>query len=158
MNHVIREYTKEDVEGIKECLIELQEFERMLDPDRLSGIEIAHDYLEHLLAISRQEKGKVFVVEINNEIVGMISISLESDTRHFRKAGKVAYISEVIILPEFRDRGIMKELLEKAEEYAKSKQVKSIQTALLSKHAEGIEGFTRNGFSTYEVILQKKVS
>lgn len=158
MNHVIREYTKEDVVGIKECLIELQEFEKMLDPDRLSGIEIAHDYLEHLLTITRQEKGKVFVVEINNEIVGMISIAIEDDIRHFRKAGKVAYISEVIILPEYRDRGIMKELLEKAEEYAKSKQVKTIQTALLAKHAEGIEGFTRNGFSSYEVILHKKIS
>lgn len=158
MNHIIREYTKDDVEGIKQCLVEIQEFEKMLDPNRLSGIAIAHEYLEHLLQVSRQEKGKVFVVEINNEIVGMISVVIETDMRHFRKAGKAAFISDVIILPEYKDKGIMKELLEKAEEYAKGKEVKVIQTAVLSKHAEGIDGFTRNGFHTYELVLNKKIS
>lgn len=157
MNHIVREYTKEDIAGIKQCLLELQEFEKLLEPDRLSGIEIAHDYLEHLLQMSKQEKGKLFVVEINNEIVGMISVVIEPDIRHLKKAGNVAYISDVIILPEYRDKGIMKDLLEKAEEYAKSKQIKAIQTALLTKHTEGIEGFTRNGFKTYEIILHKKL-
>ncbi len=158
MNHIIREYTNEDVESIKKCIIELQEFERLLDPDRLEGMEIAHEYLEQLLHISRQEEGKVFVVEIENEIVGMISILIEDIIKHYRKSRKVAFISDVIILPEFKDKGIMKELLEKAENYAVSIGIHVIQTAMLSKHAEGIDGFQRNGFSNYETILQKKLT
>jgi GNAT superfamily N-acetyltransferase len=158
MEHIIREYTKEDIQGIKQCLMELQEFEKMLDPNRLAGIEVAHDYLEHLLQLSRQEKGKLFVVEINNEIVGMVSVVIENYKKHMIKTGKVAFISDVIILPEYKDKGIMKDLLGKAEEYARSKGIQYIQTALLNNHSEGIERFTRNGFHSYETILQKKLS
>lgn len=158
MEHIIREYTKNDVNGIKQCLVELQEFEKMLDPNRLAGIELAHDYLEQLLQLSRQNKGRIFVVEINNEIVGMISVVIEDYMQHMSKTGKVAFISDVIILPEYKDKGIMKDLLEKAEEYSKSKGVKFLQTAFLNNHDEGIEGFSRNGFQRYEIILQKKLS
>ncbi len=158
MDHIIREYTNEDVASIRKCLIELQEFERLLDPDRLEGIEIAHEYLEQLLRISRQEEGKVFVVEIDGDIVGMISILIEDNIKHYRKSRKVAFISDVMILPEFKDKGILKELVKKAEDYARSIGIRVIQTAMLSKHDEGIEGFQRNGFSNYEIILQKKLS
>ncbi len=158
MNHIIREYTKEDVKGIKDCLIEIQEFEKLLDSERLSGIEVAHEYLEKLLEIIRQEKGKIFIVEIEEEIVGMISITIEDDIKHYRKSRKVAFITDAMILPEFKDKGIIKELLETAERYAKSIGIHVIQTAVLSKHTEGIEGFQRNGFSNYEIILQKKLS
>ncbi|HRN69952.1 MAG TPA: GNAT family N-acetyltransferase [Candidatus Woesebacteria bacterium] len=154
MNYIIREYTKEDVEGIKKCILELKQFEQMLDPDRLEGMEIAQEYLEYLLDIHRADKGKLFVVEIGNEIIGMVSVSIhtgQKDTRSY------AEVSDVMILPEFKDKGIMKALLEKAEEYAQSKKLSAVRTTLLSKHAEGIDGFQRNGYSNYEIILQKKL-
>ena len=157
MLHVIRKYTKEDVEGIKKCLIELQDFERIMDPNRLQGMEVAHEYLEHLLEIAQQEKGNVFVVEINGNIVGMISVYIEKDHKHFRKVHTFAYISDIFVLPEYRNQGIIKELIEKAEEYAKSKNVHMIQTAVLSDHDENIEGFQRNGFHNFEIILRKQI-
>lgn len=158
MSQTIRAYTKDDVESIKACLIELQDFERMIDPRRLKGIEIAHEYLEHLMEIGAQNKGTVFVVEIDGNIVGMISVYIEEDKKHFRKAQKFAYISDMIILPEYTDKGISKELLGKAEEYAQSKNVSSIQTSVLAKHTEGIDNFQRNGYHNFEIILRKNFS
>ncbi len=57
MSHIIREYTQADIEGIKECLVELQDFERLMDPSRLKGMEVAQEYLEHLLKICKDENG-----------------------------------------------------------------------------------------------------
>lgn len=155
MNYLVREYTKEDIEGIKKCILELKQFEQMLDPDRLEGMELAQEYLEYLLDLHKAEKGKLFVVEIKNEIVGMLSVSMYTDHNTKRTYAEIA---DVMILPEFKDKGIVKALLEKAEEYAKSKHISVVKTSLLSKHTEGIDGFERNGYSLYEIVLQKKLS
>ena len=158
MTHTIREYTQDDVESIKQCLIDIQDFERMLDPNRLEGIEVAQNYLEHLLSLGKQNAGNVFVVEVDSEIVGMISVYIETDMKHFREKRSYAYISDVIILPEYSDKGIMKDLLTKAEEYAISKKVTTIQTSVLAKHSEHIDGFQRNGYHNAEIILRKNLS
>lgn len=155
--HIIREYTKHDIESLKKVIVELQEFERLMDPHRLAGIKVAHAYLEHLLALCERGVGKIYVVEIKDEVIGMISVYIEEDKKHFRKAQKFAYISDLIILPEYKDRGIAKELFEKAEEYAKSKHVSTIQAAVLHEHKEGINEYLRNGFHTFEIVVRKHI-
>ena len=156
--HTIREYTNNDVEDVKKVLTELQEFERMLDPDRLEGLEIAHEYLSHLLKLCEESRGKIFVVEVNNEVVGMISVYIEEDLKHLRKAKKYAYISDLMVLPQYRSEGVTKELLAAAEEYARLKQVNSIQSAILSEHKDAISGYTHNGYSQFEIIVRKKLN
>ncbi len=157
MSHTIREYTHNDVEGIKQCLIELQEFERMMDPHRMEGIKIAHEYLEHLLELCKADNGKIFVVEIGGQIVGMISVYIEEDNKHFRKIKRFAYISDLIVMKEYKDQGISKELLEKAEKYATSKHVTSIQASILKGHEEGLSGFLRNGYKEFEIRVRKQL-
>ncbi len=157
MTHILRQYTNNDVEGIKQCLIELQEFERMMDPQRLEGIKVAHEYLEHLLELCEAGCGKIFVVEIDGNIVGMISVYIEEDKKHFRKIKKFAYISDLIVMQEYKNQGIIKELLEKAEEYAKSKEVASINASILKNHDEGLNGYLRNGFKEFEIVVRKQL-
>lgn len=157
MTHTIREYTNQDVEGIKACIIELQEFERLMDPHRLEGIKVAHEYLEHLLEICEAGHGKIFVVEIDENIVGMVSVYIEEDKKHFRKARRFAYISDLIVMKEYQDKGITKELLEKVEAYALSKEVSTIQASIVKGHEEALSGYLRNGFHEFEIRLRKHV-
>lgn len=157
MAHIIREYTNQDVEGIKQCIIELQDFERMMDPHRLEGIKIAHEYLEHLLELCEAGRGKIFVVEIQGNIVGMISVYIKENKKHFRKSKSIAYISDLIVMNEFKDQGIIKELLGKAEAYAKSKNVQSMQASILKNHDEGLTGYLRNGFKEFEIVVRKQL-
>ncbi|QQS44573.1 GNAT family N-acetyltransferase [Candidatus Roizmanbacteria bacterium] len=157
MAHIIREYTNHDVDGIKQCLIELQDFERMMDPHRLEGIKIAHEYLEHLLEVCEAGRGKIFVVEIDGNIVGMVSVYIEEDKKHFRKARKFALISDLIVMQEYKDQGIIKELLGKTEEYAKSKQVTSLHAPILKGHDESVNGYLRNGFKEFEIVVRKQI-
>jgi ribosomal protein S18 acetylase RimI-like enzyme len=158
MTHSIREYTNADIDGIKECLIELQDFERLMDPNRLKGMEIAHEYLEHLLKVCTEGKGKLFVVEIDGSIIGMISIYIEEDTRHIRKSKKFATITDLIVLPEYRGRGIMKELVAKAEEYVAEKGIKTVYAHVVAENHGLVEGFARNGFKRFEVVLKKIIT
>lgn len=157
MDIIVREYTRNDVNGIKQCLIELQEFERMIDPHRLEGMFVAHEYLEHLLRICGYGKGKIFVAEKNGEIIGMISVLIEEDKKHFRKARRFAYISDLIITELYRDKGIGKELINKAEEYAISQRVNTIQVPILARDHTYLNTYLHNGFHGFELILRKHV-
>ncbi len=153
--HTIREYTHQDVDDVKKVLSELQEFERMLDPHRLKGLEVAQEYLTHLLTLCEQSRGKIFVVEVNEEVVGMVSVYIEADTKHMRKARTYAYISDLMVLPQYRTEGVTKELLAAAEDYARSKKVYTIQAAVLSEHKEGLSGLSHHGYHQFEIILRK---
>jgi len=155
MNHHIRPFTPADVEDIKSCLIELQDFERLMDPHRLEGLHVAHEYLQHLLDLCHDEKGMIFVAEKNKSIIGMISVYIEDDHKHFRKMRTFAHIADLIVMKERKDEGVVKDLLAKAEEYAKSKHVSSIQATILHEHAEGLAGYLRNGFHEHEVVVRK---
>jgi len=157
MSHLIREYTNKDIEGIKQCIIELQDFERIMDPHRLEGVKVAHEYLEHLLELCEAGRGKIFVVEISENIVGMISVYIEEDKKHFRKIKRFAYISDLIIMKEYKDQGITRELLSQAEAYAKSKQVTSIHASILKNHDQGLNGYLRNGFKEFEIVVRKRL-
>jgi len=155
MTHLIRKYTREDTEGIKKCLIELQDFERLMDPKRLEGVRVAHEYLEHLLSLCENGNGTIFVVEINCEVVGMVSVYIENDLKRFRTNHKFAYISDLIVMKEHKSDGVIEDLFDAAEKYVKSKNVNSIQASVLKNHDESLSGYLRNGFSEWEIRVRK---
>jgi len=155
MSHLIRKYTREDTEDIKKCLVELQDFERLMDPKRLEGVRIAHEYLEHLLTLCENGNGTIFVVEINQQVVGMISIYIENDLKRFRTNYKFAYISDLIVMKEHRTDGVTKDLIDAAEEFAKSKNIDSIHASILKNHNESLSGYLRNGFQEWEIKVRK---
>lgn len=157
MDCVIREYTKEDVAQIKECLIELQDFEKIIDPHRLEGIHIAEDYLQHLLRLCGYGKGKIFVAEKNGEIIGMIAIFIEEDKKHFRKSKRFAHISDLMILQRFQDKGIAKDLIKQAEDYAKSQNITTIHVPMLARDHNYLNTYLHNGFHGYEMTLRKHI-
>ena len=153
--HIIREYTHADIAAVKQCIEELQEYERLMDPHRIEGVKIAHDYLEHLLKVCEQGVGKIFVVEINNEVVGMISVYIEDDKKHCRTSHRFAYISDLIVMKEHKNDGVVKELIETAETYARTQNVSSIQASILKNHEESLQGYFRNGFQEWEIRVRK---
>jgi len=156
--HIIREYSYDDIDAIKQCIIELQEYERLMDPHRLEGVKIAHDYLEHLLNLCKQGVGKIFVVEINNEVVGMVAVYIEDDKKYFRTSRRFAYISDLIVMKEHKSDGVVKDLLQKAEEYAKSQNVSTIHASILKQHEENLSGYLRNGFQEWTLQVRKIIS
>ena len=74
---LIREYRSEDNQQVEACFIELQEFERQIEPRRIEGKVVAKKYLQHILDKCAQTQGKVFVLEAHNKIVGFVSGGLK---------------------------------------------------------------------------------
>ena len=67
----IRPYVSDtDGEQLRACVIELQNFEREIDPRMPSGEEIVDDYIIAMLFRCRMCDGQVLVADVDGEIAG----------------------------------------------------------------------------------------
>src|SRR5713226_6382706 len=124
----IREYRPEDQERIKQCIIELQDFERSLEPDCVEGITIVTRYFHDLLDACREKNGRIFVAEVNGEVVGFVSVRIETDwDTYLSSITEHGYISDIVLLPAYRSQGIGRALLQKAEEYARAQGIELLK-------------------------------
>ena len=57
-----------DMEAVREMLVELQEFERQIDPRMTPGNDMAADYLKFMLNRCEQHKGKIFLSTVEETL------------------------------------------------------------------------------------------
>ena len=72
---------------------------------------------EQYLDEQRQDKRICFVAFVNDEFAGYITLKWQSDYKNFAK-DKIPEISDLNVLPGFRNKGIGLALIEKCEESA----------------------------------------
>lgn len=157
--HTIREYTKDDLSALHDVIRELHKFGMYIDQERLEGLEEAEDYLSYLLQKTGETKGKLYVVEMSEQIVGMVAVFIESDQKkHLVDSKKYALITDLFILPEHRNDGVVKQLLQRSEEFARSQEVDRILIRVYAHHEELMNAYHNNSYRDYERILTKKVS
>lgn len=72
---MIREFDRDDdIDGVRACLIELQDFERRIDSRMPAGDEIADEYFEEMLSRCEECAGTIFVVAEGKEVAGYVSV------------------------------------------------------------------------------------
>jgi ribosomal protein S18 acetylase RimI-like enzyme len=116
--------------------------------------EIANEYLHNLLKTCEKNNGKIFVAEDGGKIVGMIAVVIHNQHDKLKPHGA---ITDLIVLPEYRDKGVGKNLINKAEKYIKDSGIDIIQASILSPLIKAQHMYTRNGYEEYEMILRKRL-
>jgi ribosomal protein S18 acetylase RimI-like enzyme len=153
---IIREFRSEDISQIEDCYIELQDYLRLLEPDMHEGTFIVKKYLEYMFSECEATNGKVFVAELEDKIVGFVSIwaKVESDAVD-EKTTEYAFISDIVVLPGYRGKGIGSTLMAKAEGYAVSQGAKTIRLAVLAKNDTARSLYNNYGFKDHLIIMRK---
>jgi ribosomal protein S18 acetylase RimI-like enzyme len=156
---VIREYRPADGSQIEACLVELQEFERLIDPNLAEGHTMAKSYLARMFARCSETLGKVFVAEFDGRLVGFISIwaRVKSDSLE-EQDFEYAYISDLVVLADYRGRGIGRALLRRAEEHSVMQGATMLKVGVLADNSVARRLYHDAGFQEYEVILVKHLS
>jgi ribosomal protein S18 acetylase RimI-like enzyme len=153
----IRDYDPErDAPGLRACFVELQEYERALDPRLLPAEEIALPYLERMLERCRSWRGKVFVAEVDGALAGFVCVwakvpqeELDQDPR------EQAYVSDLVVVASQRDRGIGRALLSRAEAYARAEGAPALGIGVLARNTGALELYRELGFSDYMLQMKK---
>lgn len=149
-------YSPSDELGVKKCILELKKYEGQFDHDYLTD----ENSVEKLFSDIQEEKkkgGEIFVAKSNGQIVGFASLSIvnKNDELIVKKVDTV-YISDMSVLPEYRNMGIGRKLLDKANEFAKEKGIKYIKLIVFADNIKAMSLYEKKGFKNYEVTMLKK--
>lgn len=155
---MIREYRQEDIAALEDCIVELQEFERKIEPNRREGIRVSRQYVEGVIKNCTHQSGKIFVAEEEGKVVGFCSVWIEKKPNELISTlTEYAYISDCILLPAYRGKGLGKALLHAAEKHSMQCGMSTMIIGTLAKNTIAIEVYTKCGFEAYEILLRKKI-
>lgn len=158
----IREYQDSDKDSVINCLIEIQEYERALEPDRARGEDVAREMFQILLTHIAKKQGAIFIAELENEITGFISAHIENDPEqiiYYSQSNREwVFISDLVVLPKFRQKGIAKTLLKRVEQYATDNKIKNIKLTVLAKNTIAGSLYRQIGYRDYETTMVKDLA
>ena len=147
-----------DRDAVLFCIVELQEFERVLEPSLPHGEGMADAYLETIFERVAKHSGRVFVAEVERTVVGFVAIlgrvepeaSDEEQTIH-------AYVSDLVVLPTYRNRGLGRRLLDAAEQFARALGTKRLDISVLSKNPAAARLYRDFGFGDFRIQMAKRL-
>jgi GNAT superfamily N-acetyltransferase len=157
---IVREFDQDaDFDGIRACLIELQDFERRIDPRKPAGDQIAVAYISDALSQCADHHGRIFVAEEKGEIAGYATVlakmrsgSLDDGNLEF------AYLADLVVRAAYRGRGIGRELIAKAETYARDEGAKWLRVCVLAENEGARHLYSTSGFSELYVDFEKDLT
>jgi ribosomal protein S18 acetylase RimI-like enzyme len=153
---MIYEYQSADEAEIIDCLMELQSAESKIESIRISNRNIAEMYFNEVQHKINNNSGKIFVSKRDNEIAGVLIVDIE-ENEIYEKQGKHILIVDIVVKSNFRNRGIGKELMKKAETFALENNVSEIRLYTLMKNKAALNLYRNCGYQDFGIALTKKI-
>lgn len=99
-----------------------------------------------ILSILDCDEHVYFLATIEDKIAGFIYMSIRHDYVEGANSSPVGYVEGIYVKPEYRHMGIGRILVEKGEEWAKSKGCKEIATDILYDNINSYNFHRKVGF------------
>jgi ribosomal protein S18 acetylase RimI-like enzyme len=147
-----------DRAAIRDCIGELQEFEHELEVGLPAGVSIADACLELMLRRCSPPAGHLLVAEIDGAIAGFVSVEMERILHPDEEQTPYAYVSDLVVLTEYRRRGVGRALLEQAKSCVRNAGVTVLRIGVFVKNQGAARLYRRFGFTDYRVQLVKRLS
>jgi ribosomal protein S18 acetylase RimI-like enzyme len=155
----IREYEPRHRDHLRICVVELQDYEHDLEPALPRGEQMADAYVEFLFERCARWRGKLFVAEIGEAIVGFVGVltTVPPDAPD-ESQSDYAYISDLVVLPAHRRHGVGRALLQRAEAFARANGATTLRIGVLAANRIALELYRKSGFVAYHVQLAKALA
>jgi ribosomal protein S18 acetylase RimI-like enzyme len=156
----IREYDPaRDSHAVRECLIELQDFERARDPRIPPGRLIADAYLDQMFRQCVEFAGVVLVADIDRLVVGFVAIMTQYRSGEPNEDPRPhGFIPDLVVSDAHRGRGIGRSLLREAEARALQAGARSLQLAVNAGNTGARSLYTVEGFVESAIYLEKPLT
>ena len=142
--------------GVQSCVIELQDFERAIDPRMPRGADIVDEYLPQLLFRCKACAGQMLVAEVDREVAGYVVILTKVESEDI-ECGELVYglVADLVVRDRFRGCGVGKSLLDAAEKYARSHDVSSLRVGVLTGNQAARKLYASRGYASIFIELEK---
>jgi len=153
---VIRDYQRNDEDAVRACVVALQNFERTIEPRLRPGETMAEEYLAQLVKRGREADGRIFVAQDGDAVVGFVSVlARESFTELDDPPGTFAVVTDLVVRESHRHRGIGRQLLQRAESFARSAGARELRIGVLTRNAVARQLYLTADFAPYHEIFSK---
>lgn len=139
-------------------MAELQDHERRLLPHMMpSGADIAVASFNYLQQRCEKNNGRIFLAVIDDKAVGLLGVFVEhEDVPHITaEYRRYVYISELVVLPNYRGQGIAQQLMQQAEAYGRELGFNTIRVSALAKNTATCDFYDLQGYDREEVVFSK---
>jgi GNAT superfamily N-acetyltransferase len=154
---LIREYRADDATIVRRCVVELQEHERTIDPRLRPGEAMADDHWAHLQTRCVQANGRVFVAELDGAVVGFVTVlAAERFTQFDEPPGTYGLVTDLAVLASHRGRGIGRQLIQRAEAFARAAGASELRIGVLSENVAAHRLYLESGFVPHVEVLTKR--
>ena len=162
MERKIKEYTYKYLEDVKDLLVELEEYILSIDKDNLD--QLHPEYREKMATLDlekvKNNNGKCYIAVEQDRAIGLIMGCIfsydEYDYLDY-KCPKRGVITELIVSKKVRGNGIGNILIDKMEEYFKSKDCEYISVDVFAYNENAIKFYDRNGYHSRMYTKIKKI-
>jgi len=154
---MIYEYQSDDYNEVINCLIELQTTESLLESTRITNKDMAELYFKEVQTKFFNNSGKIFVSKKDNIITGLVIINIE-ENEIYEKPGKHLINLDIVVKYGFRNLGIGKKLMKKAETFAVENSIAEIRLYTLIKNKVSLDFYRNSGYRDFGVALTKNLN
>jgi ribosomal protein S18 acetylase RimI-like enzyme len=155
----IREHDSgRDAQVLADLVIALQNYERQFDPGMPEGSAMVQAYVGLMLARCGKWDGKVFVAEEEGQVVGFVCAwaRVPSDEPD-EDPSEYAFVSDLVVEPAHRRRGVGRELMSAAEDYARARGARRIRLGVLARNRAARDFYESMNYLEREIELEKRV-
>jgi len=141
--------------GLRACFVELQDFERTLEPEMPPGGRVADEYLERMLDRCRTWDGAVFVALVAGEVTGFVCVWARVPPEPDEPGRPYAFVSDLVVLERRRGRGIGRALLAAAERHARAASAAVLRLDVMVGNGAARRLYEDEGFAPRRVEMAK---
>ena len=154
----IRTYRPEDRAALDECVRELQEHEREIEPRMKPADAIIDAYLDDSLAQCAEQKGTVLVAEIDGQVVGYTTVFAAAPNEDPDEIDYTfGYVHDLAVQSKHRGQGIGIALLEAAEAHARAEGATCLRISVLAANDRAASLYRNLGFTDRVIELEKPI-
>lgn len=155
--YMIRIAQESDADAISELNEELFVVLNELKGDIYNPVAFPKSFIN---AMINSQESDYILIEDDDKVVGYALIEQRMSPYNEYNAfveEHYAYIYEIVVLPEYRTKGYGKQIIEEANNWAKTRGLSSIELNCLSNNYSAKAFYERTGFGEYQVKLRKNV-
>ncbi len=156
----VREYLPEDRKQVEKCIFELQadEYEKFPYFWAQPSETLANTYLDHTLkSIEGRGEAKIYVATVDDKAVGWVVVSVATEDGPDVALKQYGYVSEIAVLREFQGKGIGQVLMNRVEEFIKSKGLEWMELNV-SEGNKALDFYLKLGYKTKSVRMNKRLN
>ena len=158
----IRPYRDSDRATAAALINALQEAECAMEANRAQWADGGRAYTDWTLAEVAANEGIVIFAEAEDgAVIGLMSCwraTDETDITVVPEARTHLYVSDLVVLAEWRGRGVAGVLLAEAESHGRRLGLTQMTIGVLAANEAARRAYDKAGFEGYEMLLRKRLS